>query len=82
MVEAFRSRPLDSEAYPYVWLDALAVKCREADKRGYGTKRTIFLGDGSSHIWRLQAQYFPAAQACVDWYHVVEKLWEAPRARK
>jgi transposase-like protein len=29
MVEAFRSRPLDAEAYPYVWLDALQVKCRE-----------------------------------------------------
>jgi transposase-like protein len=32
MVEAFRSRPLDSEAYPYVWLDALAVKCREGGR--------------------------------------------------
>jgi transposase-like protein len=29
MVEAFRSRPLDARAYPYVWLDALEVKCRE-----------------------------------------------------
>jgi transposase-like protein len=29
MVEAFRSRPLDAKAYPYVWLDALEVKCRE-----------------------------------------------------
>jgi len=28
-VEAFRSRPLDAEAYPYVWLDAMYVKCRE-----------------------------------------------------
>ncbi len=32
MVEAFRSRPLDAEAYPYVWLDALAVKCREGGR--------------------------------------------------
>ena len=32
MVEAFRSRPLDAEAYPYVWLDALMVKCREAGR--------------------------------------------------
>ena len=32
MVEAFRSRPLDAEAYPYVWLDALEVKCREAGR--------------------------------------------------
>lgn len=32
MVEAFRSRPLEAEAYPYVWLDALHVKCREAGR--------------------------------------------------
>ena len=29
MVEAFRSRPLEAAAYPYVWLDALMVKSRE-----------------------------------------------------
>jgi transposase-like protein len=28
-VAAFRSRPLDSGPYPYLWLDALAVKARE-----------------------------------------------------
>jgi len=28
-VESFRNRPLDAEAYPYVWLDALCVKSRE-----------------------------------------------------
>ena len=28
-VQAFRSRPLEAEAYPYVWLDALYVKSRE-----------------------------------------------------
>ena len=28
-VEAFRNRPLDAEAYPYVWLDAMCVKSRE-----------------------------------------------------
>lgn len=31
-VEAFRNRPLDQEAYPYVWLDALVVRCREAGR--------------------------------------------------
>ena len=29
-VETFRSRPLDGEAYPYLWLDATYVKVREA----------------------------------------------------
>jgi len=28
-VEDFRSRPLESEGYPYVWLDAMYVKSRE-----------------------------------------------------
>lgn len=28
-VEAFRTRPLEADAYPYIWLDALYVKCRE-----------------------------------------------------
>jgi len=31
-VEAFRSRPLDAEHYPYVWLDALAIKSREGGR--------------------------------------------------
>jgi hypothetical protein len=55
----------------FIWLR------READKRGYGTKRTLFLGDGSEHLWRLQKQYFPEAEVCIDWCHIVEKLWGA-----
>jgi len=47
----------------------------EAIKRGYGTKRTIFIADGDRKIWKLQQRYFPKAQACLDWFHVVEKLW-------
>ena len=31
-VAAFRSRALDAGPYPYVWVDALAVKCREAGR--------------------------------------------------
>lgn len=30
-VAAFRARPLDAGPYAYVWVDALAVKCREGD---------------------------------------------------
>jgi hypothetical protein len=55
----------------FVWLR------READKRGYGHKRALFLGDGSDHIWRLQELYFPKAETCIDWWHIVEKLWAA-----
>jgi putative transposase len=31
-VAAFRARPLDAGPYAYVWLDALAVKCRESGR--------------------------------------------------
>lgn len=55
----------------FVWLKTEAVK------RGYGRKRTLFLADGSDHIWDLQQEFFPDAEACVDWYHIVEKLWAA-----
>jgi hypothetical protein len=51
----------------------------EADKRGYGKKRTIFLADGSAHIWREKAKHFPDAEGCIDWYHIAEKFWEAGR---
>jgi len=49
----------------------------EAKKRGYGKKRTIFLADGSDHIWTLQQKYFPDAEVGLDWIHVTEKLWTA-----
>ncbi len=55
----------------FIWLR------READKRGYGRKPSLFLADGSDHIWRLQQRYFPDAEPCLDWYHVVEKVWKA-----
>lgn len=49
----------------------------EAKKRGYGKKRTVFLADGSEHIWSLQQKHFPLAEVCLDWIHVTEKLWTA-----
>jgi hypothetical protein len=58
--------------------DALFRQLHEhAVRRGYGKKRSFFLADGSDHIWRLQEKYFPKAVSCIDWYHIVEKLWEA-----
>jgi hypothetical protein len=50
---------------------------READKRGYGKKLTLFLADGSKAIWTAQRKHFPKAKVCIDWYHIVEKLWTA-----
>jgi transposase len=58
----------------FVWLQ------REAIKRGYGVKPCLFLADGSEHIWRLQKEYLPLAEACIDWFHVIEKMWDAGQA--
>jgi len=48
-----------------------------ARRRGYGRKRTLFLADGFPAIWDRYERYFPKAVPCIDWFHVVEKLWEA-----
>jgi hypothetical protein len=63
----------ESHAALFKWLH------HEATKRGYGTKRTLFLGDGAEAIWDQQATWFPKAETCVDWVHIVEKLWAAGR---
>jgi hypothetical protein len=60
-----------SHAELFGWLEL------EAKKRGYGKKRTVFLADGSEHIWSLQQKHFPLAEVCLDWIHVTEKLWTA-----
>jgi hypothetical protein len=56
---------------------------REAKKRGYGTakfRKVLFVADGAQVLWDLQAEYFPSVEVCLDWYHVVEKLWKAGKA--
>lgn len=53
----------------FIWLRA------EANKRGYATKRVVFLADGDRKLWKLQQRYFPKAEACIDWCHVAEKIW-------
>jgi hypothetical protein len=55
----------------------------EAKKRGYGTKKitqVLFIADGADTLWALQREFFPDAELCLDWYHVVEKLWAAGKA--
>ncbi len=64
----------DSHRALFDWLSL------EATKRGYGSKRTLFVADGSEHIWALQEEYFPKAEACLDWYHLAEYLWSAGRS--
>src|SRR5271170_3174642 len=61
----------------FVWL------ALEAKKRGYGTTKitkVLFVADGADTLWALQQEFFPGAELCLDWYHVVEKLWAAGKA--
>lgn len=67
----------DSHRALFEWLSAQAIK------RGYGTakfSRVLFVADGARAIWKLQQEFFPDAELCLDWYHVVEKLWMAGKA--
>jgi len=50
---------------------------REAVKRGYGVKETLFLADGEARLWKLQKEFFDRATPCLDWYHLSEYLWSA-----
>jgi hypothetical protein len=55
----------------------------EAKKRGYGTTKftkVLFVADGAKILWDLQEEYFPGVEVCLDWYHVVEKLWKTGKA--
>jgi len=55
----------------------------EAVRRGYGTKKFTkvqFIADGADVLWSLQQEFFPDAEVCLDWFHVVEKLWKAGKA--
>jgi hypothetical protein len=61
----------------FEWIHAEAVR------RGYGTrkfKKVLFIADGADAIWSLQQEFFPDADVCLDWFHVVEKLWKAGKA--
>ncbi len=61
----------------FQWLRAEAVK------RGYGTPtftKVVFIADGARVLWDLQHEFFPDVDVCVDWFHVVEKLWAAGKA--
>ena len=61
----------------FEWIHAEAVR------RGYGTKKfkkVLFVADGAEVLWSLQQEFFPDAEVCLDWFHVVEKLWKAGKA--
>jgi hypothetical protein len=57
--------------------EAFARIAAEVAKRGYDSKRVVFLSDGDPDLLALQRRHFSKAEVCVDWIHVVERLWEA-----
>jgi hypothetical protein len=40
----------------------------------------LFLADGAQVLWDLKKEFVPEAEECLDWFHAVEKLWEAGKA--
>ncbi len=83
--------PLNRRVYASVGTKRHAFEYarREAERRGFGprTGRTIqILTDGDPDLHRLTDEYFrpkdfPNRVVTVDIVHVLEKLWEAGRAR-
>lgn len=73
--------PLNRKVYAFIGTkkEAFAWLLGEATKRGYGTKKTLFLSDGDPDLADLQTTLFPEATPCLDWIHGVEHLWDAAR---
>ena len=42
--------------------------------------RSALLADGAQVLWDLKKEFFPQARECLDWFHAVEKLWDAGKA--
>jgi hypothetical protein len=71
--------PQHRKVYAFLGTKRAAFEAIRAEvaKRGYGQKPTLFLSDGDPDLAELQRTFFPDAQPCVDWIHVVERLWTA-----
>lgn len=71
--------PIERKVYAYMGPKRAAFEAfrAEAVKRGYGRISTLFLSDGDHDLAKLQGEFFPEAEPCVDWIHVVEYLWKA-----
>jgi hypothetical protein len=71
--------PLNRKVYAFIGTkkEAFAWLLGEATKRGYGTKKTLFLSDGDPDLADLQTSLLPEAAPCLDWIHATEYLWDA-----
>lgn len=48
----------------------------ETGVRDVKITKVLFVADGANAIWALQQEFFPDAEVCLDWYHVVEEALE------
>ena len=39
-----------------------------------------FISDGARPLHKLQSEFFPDAERCLDWIHAVEYLWKVGKA--
>ena len=71
--------PQNRKVYAFLGTKRAAFEAIQAEvvKRGYGQMPTLFLSDGDPDLAALAGEFFPEAQPCVDWIHVVERLWSA-----
>lgn len=78
-VDGCLPNPLERKVYAYLGTkrDAFKTFSSEAVKRGYGKLKPLFLSDGDPNLAALKVEFFPEADPCVDWVHVVEYLWKA-----
>jgi hypothetical protein len=78
-VAEYSPDPIERKVYAFMGTKRAAFEkfAPEAEKRGYGRLKTLFLSDGDHDLADLQGEFFPEAEPCVDWIHVVEYLWKA-----
>lgn len=74
----FEPKALNRKTYAHLTTKREAFKriAAEVEKRAQG-KKVLFLSDGDPDLAALASEFFPEAEPCVDWIHVVEYLWKA-----
>lgn len=50
---------------------------RAIEKGYYQASEVVLLSDGASWIDNMKEEYFPKAVHVLDWYHVMDHLWQA-----
>lgn len=57
--------------------EAFEMLAADAKRRGFGTKKALFLADGDPAQWALKKEFFPDALECLDIMHLLDYVWNA-----